>query len=334
MFQQELLKWYKANARPLIFRQKKDAYSIWVSEIMAQQTRIEAMLEKYEAFVQKFPDISSLARADEDQLHKAWQGLGYYNRVKNMQKCALVCMEEYGGTLPKTKEELKKLPGIGDYTAGAIASIAYDEKVSAIDGNVIRVYSRLYNIEEDVAKPDVRKKISQLVEETLFDPISEFNQALMELGALVCIPKSPRCSQCMIQKYCLSYRDGDPSKLPVQTKKTKRKIEHKEFYVLVHENRIHLVKRPNKGLLAGLYGFDEHKPKDILASWKLEEYTHVFSHREWNMSGMLCQVKEADASFYSIDQIENEISIPSAFMPFYEQTKRILKEEKDARNQD
>ena len=204
MFQEDLLRWYQENARKLVFRQKKEAYSIWVSEIMAQQTRIEAMLPYYERFMARYPDLNSLAQAHEDDLVKIWQGLGYYNRVKNMKKCAAYCVENYHGQFPQTKKELSKLPGIGDYTAGAIASIAFDEKVSAVDGNVIRVFSRLYHITEDVSQTKIKKQITELVDASLADPISDYNQALMELGALVCIPKNPRCDICPIRKDCQS----------------------------------------------------------------------------------------------------------------------------------
>lgn len=326
MFQKDLLKWYDKNARPLIFREKKEAYSIWISEIMAQQTRIEAMLPYYRRFIEKYPDIQSLSQADDDDLTKLWQGLGYYNRVRNMKKCAIDCMERYQGKLPKTKADLKKLPGIGDYTAGAIASIAYDEKVSAVDGNVIRVFSRLYNITEDVKQTKVRKKIEQLVEASLADPVSSYNQALMELGALVCIPKNPRCAACPIQKDCKAYLEGDPSKLPIQPKKKERRKEDKIYYVLVCKDKIHLVQRPKTGLLSGLYGFDEKKPEHIVNQMELKEHIHVFSHVEWIMKGVLCEVDSMTENFYTIDQIHEQFSIPSAFLPFLKQTERYIKE--------
>ena len=332
MFQKDLLKWYAQSARPLVFRKKKDAYSIWISEIMAQQTRIEAMLPYYERFIREIPDIQSLAYAGEDQLTKLWQGLGYYSRVRNMKKCARVCMEKYGGKLPPTKKELEQLPGIGSYTAGAIASIAYDEKVSAVDGNVIRVFSRLYNIQEDVKSSKVRKRIEGLVESSLVDPVSQYNQALMELGALICIPKNPRCSYCPIQHHCTAFLEGEPALLPIQPKKKERRKEKKTFYILVCKDRIHLKKRPDTGLLAGLYGFDEKRPDRILKQIELKEYTHVFSHVEWKMQGFVCQVDPIDQDFYTIDQIEKQFSIPSAFLPFYKQAKKIIEEEKDARD--
>ena len=176
----DLLAWYSENKRDLPWRHTKDSYKIWISETMLQQTRVETVIPYYERFIREIPDIQSLAYAGEDQLTKLWQGLGYYSRVRNMKKCARVCMEKYEGKLPPTKKELEQLPGIGSYTAGAIASIAYDEKVSAVDGNVIRVFSRLYNIQEDVKSSKVRKRIESLVENSSFS-LSSFPNALSTL---------------------------------------------------------------------------------------------------------------------------------------------------------
>ena len=264
-FQKDLIDWYIKNHRPLEFRLKKDPYEIWISEIMAQQTRIEAMLPYFKRWIQMLPDIESVAKCDDEKLNKLWQGLGYYSRCKNIKKCAIECVEKHNGKLPFTKEELLKLPGIGPYTAGAIASIAYGQRVSAVDGNVIRVFSRLYDICEDVTKTSVKKQIEMLVDESLpsKEEISYYNQALMELGALICIPKSPRCDICPIKKYCEA---SDPASLPYKPKKRARKIEYKHLYVWIHQNKVHVVKRADTGLLAGLYGFDETKPEHIIES--------------------------------------------------------------------
>lgn len=264
-FQKDLINWYAQNHRPLEFRLKKDPYEIWISEIMAQQTRIEAMLPYYKRWIKELPNIHSVANCDDEKLTKLWQGLGYYSRCKNIKKCAVECVEKYSGKLPYTKEELLKLPGIGPYTAGAIASIAYGQRVSAVDGNVIRVFSRIYDIHEDVTKTSVKKKIEKLVDESLpsKEDISYYNQALMELGALVCIPKNPRCELCPIQKYCDA---KDPGSLPYKVKKKARRIEYKHLYILVYKDKIHVVKRADTGLLAGLYGFDEIKPEKIIES--------------------------------------------------------------------
>lgn len=323
MFQKDLLNWYEQNARELEFRKKKDSYSIWISEIMAQQTRIEAMLEYYKRFIKELPDMKSLAECDDEKLNKLWQGLGYYSRAKNLKKCAIQCMEQYDGHLPKTKKELVKLPGIGPYTAGAIASIAFDERVSAVDGNVIRVFSRLYDIEQEI-DTKTKKQIEQLVDDSLPESkyISHYNQALMELGALICIPKNPRCSNCSIQSDCLAYKKGVQNDLP-NLKKKERRIEHKQFYIYVYDSFIHLKKRDNNGLLAGLYGFDEEYipcEKEI----KLNDYIHIFSHVEWHMKASILVLNQKMEDMYSIAEIDEKMAIPSAFMNFYEQTKERI----------
>lgn len=316
--QKELLKWYSQNKRDLLFRQNKDAYSIWISEIMAQQTRIEAMLPYFERFIKKYPNLESLANADDEDLHKVWQGLGYYSRCRNLKKCAEVCMKDYGGKLPSSKKELVKLPGIGAYTAGAIASIAYDENVSAVDGNVIRVFSRLYDIQEDVTKAKTRHLIDKLVDESLpgSQYISDYNQALMELGALICIPQNPRCEKCPILKDCQA---TDPTILPMMPKKKGRPAVDKHIYLLVYQNKIHLQKRNQKGLLYGLYGFDEEKPEDYLNEVSLLPYTHVFSHVTWRMEASVIYVKKCGKDYYTIDEILDRYAIPSAFKPFLDE---------------
>lgn len=322
-FQKDLIDWYIKNHRPLEFRLKKDPYEIWISEIMAQQTRIEAMLPYFKRWMQLLPNIESVAKCDDEKLNKLWQGLGYYSRCKNIKKCAIECVEKHNGKLPCTKEELLTLPGIGPYTAGAIASIAYGQRVSAVDGNVIRVFSRLYDIYEDVTKTSVKKQIEMLVDESLpsKEEISYYNQALMELGALICIPKSPRCDICPIKKYCEA---SDPASLPYKPKKSARKIEYKHVYVWIHQNKVHVVKRADTGLLAGLYGFDETKPEHIIESIELKPYIHIFSHVEWHMDAMLCIVDREDSNYKTIEEIEEYIALPSAFMPFMKQVEEYL----------
>lgn len=322
MFQTELIDWYLKYHRPLEFRLNADPYRIWISEIMAQQTRIEAMLPYYKRWMIALPNIESVAKCDDEKLYKLWQGLGYYSRCKNIKKCAIVCMEKHEGRLPNSKEKLCTLPGIGPYTAGAIASIAYGQRVSAIDGNVIRVFSRLYDIQEDVTKSKVKKKIEQLVEESLPEKdVSYFNQALMELGALICIPKSPRCSNCPIFSYC---KAEHPELLPVKNKKKSRKEEFKHLFIWVYQDKVRVIKR-REGLLSNLYGFDEKEPDTILSKVELKPYIHVFSHVQWNMMATLCFVDREDENFKTINDIDSYIAIPSAFMPFYKQVKEILK---------
>ncbi|MCF0106246.1 MAG: A/G-specific adenine glycosylase [Holdemanella sp.] len=328
MFQYDLLSWYEKNARELEFRKNKDAYGIWISEIMAQQTRIEAMLAYYARFMKELPDIQSLSEVDDEKLNKLWQGLGYYSRARNLKKCAIICMEEYNGKLPSTKKELMKLPGIGNYTAGAIASIAFDEKVSAVDGNVIRVFSRLYNIDEDVTSQKVKKRIENLVDDSLVESrdISHYNQALMELGALICIPQNPRCEQCPIKKYCQAYKQDTQNRLPILKKKKERKIIQKTIYIYTYKNKIHIHKRSDKGLLAGLYEFDEDliNESNIINKVQIPSYTHIFSHVEWHMDAYMIEVKEEFDGFVHIETIEKEYAIPSAFAPFFKEVKGRL----------
>lgn len=327
MFQFDLLEWYEENARKLEFREKKDAYSIWISEIMAQQTRIEAMLPYYSRFIAQLPDMKSLAECDDEKLNKLWQGLGYYSRARNLKKCAIQCMEQYGGSLPSTKKELSQLPGIGPYTSGAIASIAFDQNVSCVDGNVIRVFSRLFDVEDEISTK-TKKVIEKLVDDSLPGSkyISHYNQALMELGALICIPQNPRCDMCPIQKYCQAYEKNVQNELPVLKKKKERKTEEKTIYIYVFDHLIHLQKREDKGLLAGLYGFDEkeYNKEYYIDTMELKEYTHIFSHIEWKMKAVLIHVNKKWDGFYSVKEIESSYAIPSAFQPFFKQVKEIL----------
>lgn len=325
-FQEDLIQWYQEHKRELAFRQEKNAYKIWISEIMAQQTRIEAMLPYFTRFIQELPDMASLAGVDDQRLNKLWQGLGYYSRARNLKKCAQLCMEEYKGQLPKTKGELMKLPGIGPYTAGAIASIAYDENVSAVDGNVYRVFSRLYDIHEDLKKSKGQKEIQALVEKSLpgSASISDYNQALMELGAMVCIPGRPKCLDCPISFVCLAYRRNTQEQLPVLSKAKKRRIEEKDVYIWMHQDRIRLRKRPKKGLLAGLYGFEDELPENYLAKIEIKPYTHIFSHVEWHMRAWLVQVEQCDDSFHTLKEIHASYPIPSAFLPFLHQVEKMM----------
>lgn len=321
--QTKLLAWYEANARKLAFRQNRNPYFIWISEIMAQQTRIEAMLPYFENFIRLYPDLPSLAQADDESLHKAWEGLGYYSRCRNLKKCAIECVERFDGRLPSTKAELKTLPGIGDYTAGAIASIAFGEKVSAIDGNVVRVFSRLYDVRADVTKAATKKQIARLVDDSLCEPIEAYNQALMELGAMVCTPKNPKCDQCPVAAWC---QTDEPETLPVKPEKKARRVERKHVYVWTDGKGFHMNRRPKTGLLANLYEFDETMPDEVVRTEPLAPYTHIFSHVEWQMDATLVFVREG-SGFYSVDQIENELALPSAFAPFFEEAREKIDED-------
>lgn len=353
-FQNDLLAWYERNKRDLPFRRNKDPYAIWISEVMAQQTRIEALLKYYERFIELFPDVQSLAAADEDVLMKAWQGLGYYSRARSLHAAAKMIVNEYQGKLPETKKELMKLPGIGDYTAGAIASICHNEKVSAVDGNVIRVFARLFEVDQDIRDLKVRRQIAEMVEESLPEQSGDYNQALMELGALVCTPKSPGCLLCPISDWCQTRRKGRQNELPYKSSPKKRSVEHQKIVVLFNrkDQTLFLEKRPVKGLLAGLYGFEEERQAwrrmrqehlILVEEISLQPYRHIFTHKEWDMQAVLYLVSpdhesqsglrpdrestmvQSEGTWNTLEQ-STHMAIPTAFASFYQQTLQILQD--------
>ena len=252
-----LLCWYGENARDLPWRRQPSPYRVWVSEIMLQQTRVEAVKPYFTRFMEAYPEISDLARAEEEQLLKLWEGLGYYSRARNMKKAAQAAVEQYDGCLPADFEKLKKLPGIGPYTAGAIASIAYQIAVPAVDGNVLRVITRLLADAADIARPDVKKQVEQKLKKVIpEDCPGEFNQALMELGALVCVPNgSPKCGDCPWEGLCLANRKGLTGEIPFKSPKKARRTENRTVFLIQSEGKTGVRKRGEQGLLAGLYEF-------------------------------------------------------------------------------
>lgn len=252
-----LLDWYDLNARILPWREKTNPYYIWVSEIMLQQTRVEAVKPYFDRFINNLPEIKDLARVQEEDLLKLWEGLGYYNRVRNLQKAAITIMEEYNGSLPASYQELLKLKGIGPYTAGAIASIAYQIPVPAIDGNVYRVTKRIAGSFDDITKSSVQKELEKdLLAIMPKDRPGDFNQALMELGATVCIPNGkPICDKCPVMHLCRGFHNGTMCSIPVKPEKKKRKLEDKTILIMEFQDKIAIRKRESKGLLAGLWEF-------------------------------------------------------------------------------
>lgn len=336
-----LLAWYDRQHRILPWREKPTGYRVWVSEIMLQQTRVEAVKPYYENFLKFLPDIASLAGANEDVLLKLWEGLGYYNRVRNMQKAAKMIMEKYGGNMPEEYEELLTLPGIGSYTAGAVSSIAYGRKVPAVDGNVLRVISRLRMDDADILSDKVKKGVEQDLFEVMPEKrAGDFNQAMMELGAVVCIPNGmAKCSECPLSKICQAHRTERVTEFPVKAKKNPRTVEKKTVLIIKDENRAAIHKRPGKGLLAGLYEFpslEGHKTKEqvikALKEWglnpifiqSLEPSKHIFSHKEWHMKGYAVRVdelmpvdgKEKGLLFVEPKETEEKYPIPSAFAAY------------------
>lgn len=343
-FTTQLLTWYDEHKRCLPWRDQPYPYYVWVSEIMLQQTRVEAVKPYFERFITALPTLSDLASCEDEALAKLWEGLGYYNRVRNMKKCASICMERYGGELPSTYEELLCLPGIGAYTAGAIASIAYKQKVPAVDGNVLRVFSRVLVSEDDILKESTKKKFQDIILSYIPDRCDAFNQALMELGAMICVPNAaPRCNICPVASECIGYQCGKAASLPNKKTKKARRIEKKTVFILLHANKVHLIQRPETGLLANLYQFDmadTHLKKaeainyiSTMGSIKkilpLHTAKHIFSHIEWHMKGWLVLLEDVDCdgTWATLEEIESTYAIPTAFKVYKEACELYLKGE-------
>lgn len=331
-----LLQWYRANKRILPWRDKHNAYYTWVSEIMLQQTRVEAVKPYFTRFIEELPTVEALADCPQEKLMKLWEGLGYYNRVRNMQEAAKTVTEKYNGQLPESYEELLSLKGIGSYTAGAIASIAYGIAVPAVDGNVLRVISRLMECNEDISKQSVKKKIeTELAEIIPADCPGDFNQALMELGAVICVPGGPaRCEECPWEKLCLAHLHGTENTLPVKAAKKARTIEERTVFVIQDGSSTAIRKRPPKGLLAGLYelpntsgwlssdealAFVGEMGLEPLYIEELPPAKHIFSHIEWRMKAYRIRVSSLENSedsgflFTEKQQTDKRYAIPSAF---------------------
>lgn len=251
-----LLDWYLAHRRTLPWREKRDAYSIWISEIMLQQTQVDTVIPYYHRFMERFSDIKALAEAPQEEVLKYWEGLGYYSRARNLHKAAKVIVEVHQGEFPQTERELRKLPGIGPYTAGAIASIAFNQPVPAVDGNVIRLLSRIFAIPDDVTKPATLKKFQEIVQSMIVpNHASDFTQALMEMGALVCTPSNPDCLRCPVKDECKAFEEGNPLAFPNKPKKAAPRSERWWAFVLEDGDRLLVRRRPENGLLGGLWEF-------------------------------------------------------------------------------
>ena len=331
-----LVNWYREHKRALPWREDISAYKVWVSEIMLQQTRVEAVKPFYERFLNAFPTIEALANAEEDKLLKMWEGLGYYNRVRNMQKAAIQLVQEHDGEFPIDYEKIRALTGIGDYTAGAISSFAFGIPKPAVDGNVLRVYSRLTGSYEDIMKASLREQVAQEFEDIMpSDAASDFNQGLIELGAIVCGPNGePKCEICPLSDKCKAYACGIQMELPVKAKAKERRIENRTILLFQDGDSIAIRKRGSKGLLAGLYEFpslDGHVEEDeVIAHCKkiglmplhmkrLEAGKHIFSHVEWHMIGYRIRVDELEKAcdtnmlFIHPEEIQKQYPIPAAF---------------------
>ena len=338
-----LLAWYDNNRRILPWREDPKPYRVWVSEIMLQQTRVEAVKPYFERFMKSLPDIEALAAAEEEVLLKLWEGLGYYNRVRNLQKAAIQIMEDYDGHMPDTYEELLKLKGIGSYTAGAIASIAFKRPVPAVDGNVLRVISRIRADERLITDAKVKSAVEEDLKLVMpIDRPGDFNQAMMEIGACVCIPNGePHCRECPLQEICKAHAEGCELQYPKKAAKKQRRIEEKTILVIRDENKAALKKRGDKGLLAGMYEFpsmEGYKTAEEVTAYlsangirtlriqPLEEAKHIFTHKEWRMKGYMVRVDELapkelteitkDWLFIEPRQTEEKYPVPAAFAAY------------------
>lgn len=380
-----LLQWFLNHARVLPWREEPTPYRVWVSEIMLQQTRVEAVKPYFERFTTALPDADALSACPEDELLKLWEGLGYYNRVRNMQKAAVEVAENYGGQLPADYEKLLKLKGIGHYTAGAIASIAYGIPVPAVDGNVLRVLTRVSADDTDIMKQSFRNQMETLLEKLMHGTSDRneknvfswmedaddlrmqvyhqnlagaFNQALMELGATVCVPNgAPLCEECPWKDLCEAKKQGLIGQIPVKSKAKPRKIEEKTVLILRDDDKVAIRKRPQKGLLAGLYELPNvegsMEQEEVVSLVKqmgyapiriqpLGEAKHIFSHIEWHMTGYVIRVEEPemrqqvqsgsqkdDLLFVNAEDAKEKYAIPSAFAAYAKYMNIFLGNEKN-----
>lgn len=332
---QLLLPWYRANGRDLPWRKDREPYHVWLSEIMLQQTRVEAVKGYYNRFLTALPTIEALATVDSDSLHKLWEGLGYYSRVRNLQKAAQIILELHQGQFPTAYDQVRALPGIGDYTAGAVCSICFAQPTPAVDGNVLRVMARMEGDRTSILDPKRKKQVAQTLGNMYpQDACGDFTQALMELGATVCIPNgAPKCEACPVSALCVGYRQGIAQELPVKGEKKPRKQESRTVFLLFCGDAVAVEKRPSKGLLAGLWQFpnvvghlEVDQAMELLESWgcggQVKQYvekTHIFTHIQWNMSAYTVEITEKAEQFHWVTkaQLERDIALPTAFKQFW-----------------
>ena len=338
---QLLLPWYERDRRELPWREDRDAYHIWVSEIMLQQTRVEAVKGYYARFLAELPTVQALASCDDEKLHKLWEGLGYYSRVRNLKKAAQVIVSQHGGVFPQTYQELLALPGIGEYTAGAIGSIAFNLPTPAVDGNVLRVCARLTEDRSPIDLPETKKKVHAALAAIYPENAGDFTQALMELGATLCGPNwKPRCESCPCASLCLSHQRGTAETLPVKSPKKAKRQEERTVFIFSCDGCYALRKRPNRGLLAGLWEFPNVSgklevpqaleaaedmgvgPRNLL---RQVERKHIFTHIQWNLRGYYLEVAEKPDCFrwFTGEEIRAQAALPTAFRQFWEEIDHV-----------
>ena len=327
--QKQLIKWYQENKRDFPWRKDQDPYHIWISEIMLQQTTTETVIPYYNRFLKNFPNVEALASASLEEVYKMWEGLGYYRRAKHIHESAQIILEKYQGVFPYEYDAILSLKGIGEYTAGAISSIAYGKQVPAVDGNVLRIMSRYYLIKENIAETKVQKKIYQIVQELILNhDASAFNQGMMDLGATICKPVHPLCLECPIQKSCLAFKKKQMDVLPINIKKIKKQEISYITGIITYQNKYLLIQNPPGGLLENLYGFvqyDEESPYSFISSFQ-EEYQqnimiqahikdikHVFSHRTWRMHVYHFVLNKEIENMYTLEEI-NQLPLSTAHM--------------------
>lgn len=338
---EHLLPWYAKNLRTLPWREDRDPYHIWLSEIMLQQTRVEAVKGYYARFLAELPTIQALSQCDDEKLHKLWEGLGYYSRVRNLKKAAQEIMERHGGVFPRSLDEILALPGIGDYTAGAIGSIAFGLPTPAVDGNVLRVAARLTNDPSPIDLPQTKRKVSAALREIYPENASDFTQALMELGATLCGPNwKPKCESCPCACLCLGYQNGTAEALPVKAPKKPKRQEDRTVFIISCADAYALRKRPDQGLLAGLWEFPNVtgkldlsqalsaaeqfgvRPQNLL---RQTEKKHIFTHIQWNLRGYYLEAAEKADCFqwFTADQLRAQAALPTAFRQFLEENDHV-----------
>lgn len=324
-----LLSWYRANKRSLPWRENPTPYRVWVSEIMLQQTRVEAVKEYYARFMRELPTVEALAACEEEKLLKLWEGLGYYSRARNLQKAAKLLVSVYGGEFPSDIESLKSLPGVGSYTAGAIASIAFGKRVAAVDGNVFRVAARLEENPTPIDKPAYRKYLEETLSAVYPEEgkaCAEFTQSLFELGALVCKPQSPDCKNCPLNSLCRANQKGTQALFPVMPEKRGKRQERVGVFLIETPSGF-CIRRREEGVLKGMNEFpsallsEGETPEKILNEWgmsaftevKRKKYVHIFTHIRWDIECVWVRAEDAPFDTYALDEIEESISLPTAF---------------------
>lgn len=321
-----LLSWYHEEKRDLPWRRDPTPYHVWLSEIMLQQTRVAAVVDYYRRFLDRFPTVTDLANADEGELMKCWQGLGYYSRARNLQKAAKVIVADYGGVFPDTFEAIRALPGVGDYTAGAISSIAFGRPRAAVDGNVLRVTARLTADPRDISSPATKKAVTQALVDILpLKAPGDFNQALMELGATVCLPNgAPLCDRCPVRHLCAARAKDLTATIPVKAPKKPRKVEERDVYLIFFDRKVALRQRPKKGLLAGLWEFPNELSPSVPPIPGKAAFAatgkHIFTHIQWHMTAYTL-VAQTDTLphgwvWASAHDLAEKYSVPSAFQGF------------------